>query len=90
MDREEEMAMSDKTVRDAMIDTVLQQIDANDPPVARETYDRLIFGGHTNNQALRLMANVLREEMNRMLTEATPFDEQRYAALLAKIPAGDD
>ena len=81
--------MNDKTVRDAMLDTVLNQINTNDPPEARETYDRLIDGGHSNSQALQLMAAALRVEMNRMLTDATPFDNARYSALLAKIPSGD-
>jgi hypothetical protein len=80
--------MTDKTVRDAMLDTVLNQIDHNDPPEARATYDRLIDGGASNSQALHAMAKVLREEMNRMLTESTPFDNERYAAMLRKIPAG--
>jgi uncharacterized protein HemY len=76
---------NDKTVRDAMLDTVLSQINANDPPEARSTYDRLIDEGASNSQALRLMADALRVEMNRMLSEATPFDAARYAALLAKV-----
>jgi hypothetical protein len=80
---------SDKTVRDVMLDTVLNQINTNDPPEARETYDRLIFGGRSNSQALQLMAAALRIEMDRMLKESTPFDNARYAALLAKIPDGD-
>ena len=77
---------NDKTVRDAMLDTVLSQINANDPPEARETYDRLIFGGRSNSQALQLMAAALRVEMDRMLKESTPFDNARYSALLQKIP----
>ena len=80
---------SEKTVRDAMLDTVLNQINTNDPPEARETYDRLIYGGRSNSQALQLMAAALRVEMNRMLTESTPFDNAKYAALLEKIPSGD-
>jgi hypothetical protein len=80
--------MTDKTVRDAMLDTVLNQINTNDPPEARDTYDRLIDGGHSNSQALQLMAAALRVEMNRMLTESTPFDNDRYSALLKKIPSG--
>ncbi len=81
--------MSDKTVRDAMLDTVLNQIDRGDPPEARATYDRLIDGGASNSQALQLMAAALRVEMGRMLTESTPFDNARYAELLEKIPSGD-
>ena len=79
--------MSDKTVRDAVLDTVLNQIDTGDPPEARSTYDRLIDGGASNSQALQLMAAALRVEMNRMLTESTPFDNTRYGAALAKIKA---
>lgn len=81
--------MDDKTVRDAMLDTVLKQINENKPPEARETYDRLIDGGRSNSQALQLMAACLRDEMGRMLTETKPFDEKRYVGLLAKIPSGD-
>jgi hypothetical protein len=81
--------MNDKTVRDAMLDTVLNQINTNDPPEARITYDRLIDGGASNSQALQLMSAVLKVEMNRMLTESTPFDNERYSAALQKIPAGN-
>jgi hypothetical protein len=79
--------MTDKTVRDAMLDTVLSQINANDPPEARETYDRLIFGGRSNSQALQLMAACLRVEMDRMLKDSKPFDNARYSELLRKIPS---
>ena len=79
--------MSDKTVRDAVLDTVLNQIDTGEPPEARTTYDRLIDAGASNSQALQLMAQVLRVEMNEMLTKSTPFDNARYAAGLAKLKA---
>ena len=77
--------MNDKTVRDAVLDTVLNQIDTGDPPEARDTYDRLIDGGASNSQALQLMAAALRVEMNRMLSDSKPFDNEAYGALLAKI-----
>ena len=81
------MADSDKTVRDAMLDTVLNQLETGDPPEAKKAYDRLVAAGQSKNQALQLMAAALRVEMNRMLTESTPFDNVRYAAALAKIKA---
>lgn len=81
--------MNDKTVRDAMLDTVLNQINTNDPPEARLTYDRLIDGGASNSQALQLMSAALKAEMGRMLAESTPFDNERYSAALKKIPAGN-
>jgi len=83
------MADSDKTVRDAMLDTVLNQLETGDPPEAKKTYDRLVAAGQSKNQALQLMASALRVEMNRMLSEGAPFDNKRYGYLLAKIsPAG--
>ena len=82
------MADNDKTVRDAMLDTVLNQLETGDPPEAKSTYDRLVAAGQSKNQALQLMAGALRIEMNRMLSEATPFDNKRYAELLAKINPG--
>ena len=79
--------MSDRTVRDAILDTVLNQIDRGDPPEARVTYDRLIDSGASNSQALQLMAAALRVEMNRVLSDAVPFDNARYTEALKKIPS---
>lgn len=78
---------STKTVRDAFLDTVMTQIEKSDPPEARTTFERLTGSGRGQNEALHLMAAALRDEMNRMLAESTPFDRQRYTELLARIPA---
>ena len=77
--------MEDKTVRDAFLDTVLNQIETGDPPETKATFERLLAEGHAKNHALQLIAAALRVEMNRMLSDSTPFDNDRYAALLAKI-----
>jgi hypothetical protein len=76
---------NDKTLRDAMLDTVLDQINRNDPPAARDTYDRLIDEGASNSQALNLMAAALREEMAYMLEAKSEFDNARYAKRLEKL-----
>jgi len=78
--------MEDRTVRDAFLDTVLNQIETGDPPETKQTYDRLMAAGQSKSQALQHIAAALRVEMNRMLAEATPFDNKRFAELLAKIP----
>jgi hypothetical protein len=78
---------NDKTVRNAFLDTVVSQIENGDPPEVKATYDRLVAAGQTRSQALHHIAAALREEMNRMLADSTPFDNRRYAALLEKIPA---
>ena len=77
---------STKTVRDAFLDTVMTQIEKGDPPETRTTYERLTASGRAKNEALLLIAAALRDEMNRMLAESTPFDRHRYADLLKRIP----
>ncbi|HLX21914.1 MAG TPA: hypothetical protein VKR38_01100 [Usitatibacter sp.] len=77
--------MDDKTVVDAFLDTVMNQLETGDPPETKATLDRLMSEGYSKSQALQAIAAVLRVEMNRMMTEGTPFDNARYADLLAKI-----
>ena len=77
----------DRTVRDAMLETVLNQIETGDPPETKQTYERLTAAGQSKSQALQHIAAALRVEMNRMLSESTPFDNERYAKLLANIKA---
>ncbi len=84
---QEDTMDSDRTVPDAMLDSVANQIDTGDPPEARATYERLTAAGQSKSQALRHMADALRVEMDRMLADSQPFDNARYAALLAKIPS---
>ena len=79
--------MNDKTVRDAVLDTILEQINNGAPPEARTTYDRLIDGGASNSQALHFMAKAFREEMAKMLADGKPFDDERYSEALRKINA---
>jgi hypothetical protein len=76
-----------KTVRDAFLDTVMTQIERGEPPETRATFDRLTGAGRARNEALHLIAGALRNEMDRMLAESTPFDKHRYAELLGRIPA---
>jgi hypothetical protein len=76
---------STKTVRDAFLDTVMTQIQRNEPPESRAAFDRLTGLGRTRNEALHLISAALRDEMDRMLSESTPFDKGRYAQLLAGI-----
>ena len=79
--------MDDKTVRDVFLDTVLNQLETGDPPETKQTLDRLMAEGYSRQHALQAIAAALRAEMNRTMSEATPFDNDKYAALLAKIKA---
>jgi len=63
----------------------MNQIATGDPPETKATLDRLMSEGYSKSQALQAIASALRVEMNRMVTEMTPFDNARYAELLSKL-----
>ena len=80
----------DKTVRDGFLSTVVHQIATNDPPETKATYERLQAQGLSEGQALQLIGIVLKKEMKQMITESRGFDNDRYIALMSKLPAIDD
>ena len=71
------MSSEDKTVRDGFLSTVVHQIATNDPPEAKETYDRLMAEGLSEGQALQLIGIVLKKEMKQM-NEITTADLLEY------------
>ena len=76
----------DKTVRDGFLSTVVTQIATNDPPEAKATYDRLQAQGLSETQALQLIGLALKKEMKQMIAESRGFDNDRYVALMNKLP----
>ena len=77
---------NDRTVRDGFLNTVQQQIASGDPPIVRETRDRLVSQGLSENEASQKIAIVLRNEMKQMISESRSFDDVRFAGLLHQLP----
>ncbi|MGE5615424.1 MAG: hypothetical protein ACM3X5_00770 [Bacillota bacterium] len=80
------MVSDEKTVRDGFLSSIVNQISTNDPPEARQTYDRLRADGRTDTEALQLMGLVLKNEMQKMISESRGFSNERYISLLEKLP----
>ena len=81
--------MNDKTVKDAFMEVVVNQLETGDPPETKATLDRLLAAGHSKGEAMQLIAAVARSEMQSMMAMSRPFDNARYAQLLAKLPQID-
>jgi len=81
--------MIDKTVKDAFMEVVVNQLEMGDPPETRATLERLKAAGSTEGEAMQLIAAVARNEMQAMLAAGRQFDNARYAKLLAKLPQLD-
>ena len=73
-------------LKSAIIAVVDNQIELNDPPEIRQTLDRLIAEGFTENEGKELIGNVVVVEVFEVLKAGKPFDIKRYAAALARLP----
>lgn len=70
----------------AILEAVDNQLRGNDPPIVKQTYERLIKEGHTDDQTRRLIAYALLVEMNDMMAVMRMFDIKKYTALLNQLP----
>ena len=74
-------------VREAILETVDNQIRDNTPPETRETVQRLIENGYSEGEAKQFVAMALSVEIFHILKHCQPFDRQRYVRNLQGLPA---
>lgn len=73
-------------VRKSFLEIVDNQLRANDPPQTKQTLDRLIREGYSENEARRLISCVVAVELSDMLRTEQPFDEARFVLGLSNLP----
>lgn len=73
-----------------LIEAVQNQIDADSPPAARATFNKLTLVGYPAEEALELMAQVLAFEVSAMLAADRPFDLAWYEQALRALPTLPD
>lgn len=69
-----------------LLEVLENQLADNNPKRVKETLLRLTMTGHSREEAMLLMACALAEEIMTVTQQQVSFDEQRYAALLDKLP----
>ena len=62
------------------------QIESDNPPAAKATYNKLTLVGYEREDILNLMAHVLAVEIDKMLDEDRAFDTDWYEAALRALP----
>lgn len=62
------------------------QIDSDNPPAAKATFNKLTLVGYEREDILNLMAHVLAIEIDAMLEQDRPFDTQWYETALRALP----
>lgn len=70
----------------AIMEVVDHQLRDLDPPATKQTYDRLLAEGFSDEETRKMIARVLVYEMHNMLKNNRTFDHGRFDAALAKLP----
>jgi len=77
--------MANKRLKSIILEVVDNQIDSNDPPVARVTYERLLGLGYTGQQAKEKIGSVVATEIYGIMKNTESFDVARYAECLNRL-----
>ncbi len=73
-------------LRAALFEVVENQLRDNDPPETRQTLERLVAEGHSDQEAKRLIAAVVSVEIYDILKQQQPYNQERFTAALDKLP----
>ena len=73
-------------LKSAILEVVDNQLQANDPPETRQTFDRLISQGYSEEEAKELIGYVVTSEIFDVLKKQEPFNPQRFAEALNELP----
>jgi len=80
------MEEGSEVAREAIFEVIENQIRGNDPPITKETYDRLRVDGHTHEEAMKLIGCALSVELFEVMKNNEPFNLQRYTTNLKVLP----
>lgn len=87
MSQPDDAPMDDEAFAEqTLIEAIENQIEANDPPAAQATLNKLTLVGYEREEILHLMALVLAHEIAAMLREDRPFDRAGYEQALRALP----
>jgi hypothetical protein len=69
-----------------IIQVVNNQLNSNDPPETKETYNRLLGLGYTSDEAKDLIGIVVSSEIFEVLKRQEVFNKDRFVKALNKLP----
>lgn len=70
----------------AIFEAIENQMRDNNPPITKETFNRLIADGHTKNETMKLIGSCLANEISEIMNSNRPFSEERYSQNLRNLP----
>ncbi len=73
-------------LKSAILEVIDNQLQANDPPETRQTFDRLISEKYSEEEAKELIGCVVTSEVFDVLKKKEPFNPERFAKALNELP----
>ena len=70
----------------AILEAVENQLRADDPPETKQTFDRLLREGYSEDDAMKLIGRAVATDIYEVLKNKTPFDKERYVKALKELP----
>jgi uncharacterized hydantoinase/oxoprolinase family protein len=71
---------------EAALEAINNQINNNNPPETKQTYDRLMKIINNHDEVMKYLGVVMMAEIFDVLKTKQPFDEKRYIERLNKLP----
>jgi len=69
-----------------ILEVVENQLRDGEPPETRQTYERLLVAGYSDEEARRLIGCVLSSEFLGVLQNNESYNRDRYVAALERLP----
>ena len=73
-------------LKTAISEVVDNQLQANDPPETKRTFERLISVGYSEKKAKELIGFVVTSEIFDVLKQQQPFNPERFVKALDRLP----
>jgi hypothetical protein len=69
-----------------LVEAIENQIESDNPPAAKATFNKLTLVGYEREEILNLMAHVLAVEIDAILEEDRAFNTEWYETALRALP----
>ena len=74
--------MANLRLKKMILEVVDNQLRENNPPVTKESYDKLIDAGYSAREEKEKIGAIVIEEIYDVMKENQPYDEKRYTQAL--------
>ena len=80
------MNNTNPVLKQTILEAVNNQLENLDPPETKQTYDRLVASGISDQEARQLIGCVVSSEIFDVLKQQQTFDHARFVKALNKLP----